>query len=242
MSNGWCRFSIERHSYPPGLSRRRIDSLRWISFSPDDCCNYFGCDWPKIQVSGSASFGNQLIIGSYPGKVVCHYLDVTNTSGVDVANISSTGAITCSSLTQTSPAAGTVLRQFMYTATEIGFTGTVSTTSNVTLGTKSYTPVSSSSYLNIHFGEVGNLIQGAGNDGYYFLDLNVDSVLVGQVVLLYQGTRHYGTSFNAVAGRYTNSSTTAKSITIVGTKTGGDDALQLGPYLATMLTITEVAR
>jgi hypothetical protein len=158
------------------------------------------------------------------------------------ANLNASSHVLCGSVIQSAPAAGTVLRQFMFTASDIGFTSMVTTTGNVTLGTKSYTPVSTSSYLNIHFGEVGNLTQGSGNDGYYYLKLNVDGAAIGEVLLLYQGTRHYGTNLNAVACRYTNSSTTAKSITVTAHMTGGDDPLKLGPYSSTLLTLTEVAR
>jgi hypothetical protein len=143
---------------------------------------------------------------------------------------------------QNSPPAGTVLKQLMFTAAECGWTGNINTTSSTgtTLASKSFSPITSQSYLHLHFGEIDHLAVGSGVDGFK-VRLVIGGSTVGESNIQYFGSyRNWGTTLHTVSGRYTNSSTSPLTISIVALRSGGDDTLQLGA--SGFLTITEVAR
>lgn len=145
-------------------------------------------------------------------------------------------------------AAGQVIKDTMLDNTQF----TVNTTTVATSGsdtdfiTYSYTPVSAQSYLIIHV-HVGNWnageSAGTGTDSY-IARIKVDG---SEITYSRQYTRdsytfRTGTLFPLI-GRYTNSNTTAKSITVGVRRDSADDSITLtNSATALWLRITEVAR
>jgi hypothetical protein len=206
-----------------------------------------------LQAAGITSTGSFLgatwaAFGSIPLSPVLGYMysqAVSATGHISAGSFGTLGSISCASLTQSAPSAGTVLRVTYKTATELGMSVNVSTTTfnpGVTLFTYSHIPSSSSSYLCISLTGLNNNIGGTGNDGMYYTMMYAGGVQIGEQMLGYLVVRHQGSNLTTIQGRYTNSSTNAVSISVVARRGGGDDALALQTTMSTNLTITEVAR
>jgi hypothetical protein len=145
--------------------------------------------------------------------------------------------------------AGQVIRDTMLSNTELTINATTVATSNSDTDfiTYSYTPTSSSSYLIIHV-HVGAYSAasdtgGAGTDSYF------SRIKIGgnEIVYSRQMTRS-GDSFRTGAlfpltGRYTNSDTTAKTITVGVRRDSADDNITIvNSSTALWMRITEIAR
>lgn len=172
----------------------------------------------------------------------------TNTGGsnaqllgldLQTGNLSIAGALIPSAWT-----AGQVIKDIMLSNTEV----TVSTTTIATSGTDtdfvtySYTPVSSNSYLIIHYHLASyDFSGGTGNDSY-ISRIKVDG---GEITYGTQSTvngNRTGVLF-PLTGRYTNSNTTAKSIVVACRRNSADDSITIVNSSTSMwLRITEIAR
>ena len=157
----------------------------------------------------------------------------------DSGNLSIGGAITVNSWS-----AGQVIKDTMLSNTEVTVNTTTigATGSDVAFITYSYTPVSSNSYLIVHY-HLGkyDASSGTGNDAWYSR-IAVDG---GEIVFGWQNTingNRSGTLFPLI-GRYTNSNTTAKTITITCRKDTADDSIIITNSSTSMwMRITEIAR
>ena len=144
--------------------------------------------------------------------------------------------------------AGQVIKDTMLSNAELTIlTTTVATsTSDTDFISYSYTPVSSSSYLIIHVHVASYEAAktgGSGNDSY-FSRIKVDG---NEITYASQYTRdtytfRTGTLF-PLTGRYTNSNTSAKSITVGVRRDTADDSINItNSVTALWMRITEVAR
>jgi hypothetical protein len=172
----------------------------------------------------------------------------TNTGGsnaqllgldLQTGNLSIAGALIPSAWTT-----GQVIKDTMLSNTEV----TVSTTTIATSGTDtdfvtySYTPVSSNSYLIIHYHLASyDFSGGTGNDSY-ISRIKVDG---GEITYGTQSTvngNRTGVLF-PLTGRYTNSNTTTKSIVVACRRNSADDSITIVNSSTSMwLRITEIAR
>jgi hypothetical protein len=122
-------------------------------------------------------------------------------------------------------------------------TTTIATsTSDTDFLTYSYTPLSSSSYLVIHYHLAAYTFNaGTGNDSY-FSRIKVDG---SEITYSNQSTvngNRTGVLF-PLTGRYTNSNTTAKSIVVACRRDSADDSINIINSSTSMwLRITEIAR
>jgi hypothetical protein len=145
--------------------------------------------------------------------------------------------------------AGQVIRDTMLSNSEftVNATTVATSTSDTDFITYSYTPTSSSSYLIIHVHvaaySAASDSGGAGTDSY-FSRIKVDSA---EIVYSRQMTRS-GDSFRTgslfpLTGRYTNSNTTAKTITVGVRRDSADDNITIvNSSTALWMRITEIAR
>jgi hypothetical protein len=140
--------------------------------------------------------------------------------------------------------AGQVVNDIMLSNTEVTIsTTTIATsTSDTDFLTYSYTPLSSTSYLVIHY-HLGayTFNAGTGNDSY-FSRIKVDG---NEITYANQSTvngNRTGVLF-PLTGRYTNSNTTAKSIVVACRRDSADDNISIINSSTSMwLRITEIAR
>jgi hypothetical protein len=140
--------------------------------------------------------------------------------------------------------AGQVVQDIMLSNTEVTVsTTTIATsTSDTDFVTYSYTPLSSSSYLVIHYHLASyDASAGTGNDSW-FSRIKVDGT---EITYAHQSTvngNRSGVLF-PLTGRYTNSSTTAKSIVVACRRDSADDSINIVNTATSMwLRITEIAR
>jgi hypothetical protein len=172
----------------------------------------------------------------------------TNTGGsnaqllgldLQTGNLSIAGALIPSAWT-----AGQVIKDTMLSNTEV----TVSTTTIATSGTDtdfvtySYTPVSSNSYLIIHYHLASyDFSGGTGNDSY-ISRIKVDGSEITYGTQSTVNGNRTGVLF-PLTGRYTNSNTTAKSIVVACRRNSADDSITIVNSSTSMwLRITEIAR
>jgi len=145
--------------------------------------------------------------------------------------------------------AGQVIKDTMLNNSEftVNNTTVATSTSDTDLLTYSYTPTSNSSYLIIHVHvadyRAASDSGGAGTDSY-FSRIKVDG---SEIVYARQMTRsnESGRTGNLfpLTGRYTNSSTTAKTITVGVRRDSADDSITVtNSSTALTLRITEIAR
>lgn len=179
---------------------------------------------------------------------------VNNTGGLEIVNsaysalplsLSDSGnLIVGGTVTPQAWTAGQVIKDTMLSNTDI----TVSTTTIGTSGsdtdfiTYSYTPVSSNSYLIIHYHLAKyDATAGTGNDSW-FSRIKVDG---GEITFSWQTTVNgfrSGALF-PLTGRYTNSNTSAKSIVVACRRDSADDSITIVNSSTSMwLRITEIAR
>jgi hypothetical protein len=140
--------------------------------------------------------------------------------------------------------AGQTIKDTMLSNTEVTVsTTTIATsTSDTDFVTYSYTPVSSNSYLIIHYHLADyRFDSGTGNDSY-FSRIKIDGA---EITYSRQSTvngNRSGVLF-PLTGRYTNSSTTAKSIVVACRRDSADDSITITNTSTSMwLRITEIAR
>jgi hypothetical protein len=161
--------------------------------------------------------------------------------GLDLhtGNLSVAGAVNPSTWT-----AGQVIKDTMLSNTDVTIsTTTVATsTSDTDFLTYSYTPISSTSYLVIHYHLANyDFSGGTGNDSY-ISRIKVDgSEITYSTQSTVNGNRS-GVLF-PLTGRYTNSSTAAKSIVVACRRNSADDSITITDSATSMwLRITEIAR
>lgn len=140
--------------------------------------------------------------------------------------------------------AGQVVNDIMLSNTEVTIsTTTVATsTSDTDFLTYSYTPLSSSSYLVIHYHLASFSFEGGTGNDSYFSRIKVDG---SEITYSRQSTvngNRTGVLF-PLTGRYTNSNTTAKSIVVACRRDSADDSITIVNSSSSMwLRITEIAR
>jgi hypothetical protein len=139
---------------------------------------------------------------------------------------------------------GQVIKDTMLSNTEVTVsTTTIATsTSDTDFVTYSYTPVSSNSYLVIHYHLANyDFSGGTGNDSY-ISRIKVDG---SEITFSTQSTVNGNRSpvLFPLTGRYTNSSTAAKSIVVACRRNSADDSITITNSSTSMwLRITEIAR
>jgi hypothetical protein len=140
--------------------------------------------------------------------------------------------------------AGQVINDIMLSNTEVTVsTTTIATsTSDTDFLTYSYTPVSSNSYLIIHYHLANyDFSGGTGNDSY-ISRIKVDGT---EITYSTQSTVNGNRSpvLFPLTGRYTNSSTAAKSIVVACRRNSADDSITITNSSTSMwLRITEIGR
>ena len=140
--------------------------------------------------------------------------------------------------------AGQVVNDIMLSNTEVTIsTTTIATsTSDTDFLTYSYTPLSSSSYLVIHYHLASFSFEGGTGNDSYFSRIKVDG---SEITYSRQSTvngNRTGVLF-PLTGRYTNSNTTAKSIVVACRRDSADDSITIVNSASSMwLRITEIAR
>ena len=155
---------------------------------------------------------------------------------------------TAGTVTPGAYAAGQVIKDTMLSNADLTIsTTTVATsTSDTDFISYSYTPASSSSYLIIHV-HVANydagISGGTGNDSY-FSRIKVDG---SEITYSRQATRDNYTFRSGVLfpliGRYTNSNTSAKTITVGVRRDSADDNITIANSVTALwMRITEIAR
>jgi hypothetical protein len=161
--------------------------------------------------------------------------------GLDLhtGNLSVAGAVNPSAWST-----GQVIKDTILSNTEVTIsTTTIATsTSDTDFLTYSYTPVSSNSYLIIHYHLANyDFSGGTGNDSY-ISRIKVDgSEITYSTQSTVNGNRS-GVLF-PLTGRYTNSNTTTKSIVVACRRNSADDSITITNSATSMwLRITEIAR
>ena len=140
--------------------------------------------------------------------------------------------------------AGQVVNDIMLSNTEVTISTTTIATSNSDTDflTYSYTPLSSSSYLVIHYHLASFSFEGGTGNDSYFSRIKVDG---SEITYSRQSTvngNRTGVLF-PLTGRYTNSNTTAKSIVVACRRDSADDSITIVNSSSSMwLRITEIAR
>jgi hypothetical protein len=214
--------------------------------------------YPPIPTAGTGE-GGQLMLAASGGLYTSasmidnyqNYLRIlrgTNTGGsnaqligldLQTGNLSVAGAVTPGVWT-----AGQVINDIILSNTEVTISTTTIATSTTDTNflTYSYTPLSSTSYLIIHY-HLGDYTfeSGTGNDSY-FSRIKVDDA---EITYANQSTVNgfrTGVLF-PLLGRYRNSNTTAKSIVVAARRDSADDSITITNTSTSMwLRITEVAR
>jgi hypothetical protein len=184
------------------------------------------------------------------GQLLRFVYNLNESGGAVKAAIDTTGNLATAGFVQPgSYRAGQVIKDTMLNNSEFTVNNTTlaTTTSDTTLLTYSYTPASSSSYLIIHVHvadyRAASDTGGAGTDSY-FSRIKVDDA---EIVYSRQMTRS-GEGFRTgslfpLTGRYTNSNTTAKTITVGVRRDSADDSITVtNSATALTLRITEIAR
>jgi hypothetical protein len=140
--------------------------------------------------------------------------------------------------------AGQVINDIMLSNTDVTISTTTIATSNSDTDflTYSYTPLSSSSYLVIHYHLASFSFEGGTGNDSYFSRIKVDGA---EITYSRQSTvngNRTGVLF-PLTGRYTNSNTTAKSIVVACRRDSADDSINIINSSTSMwLRITEIAR
>jgi hypothetical protein len=172
---------------------------------------------------------------------------VSATGHISAGSFGTLGSISCASLTQSSPTAGTVLKQSMVTCNW----GAVSIApgSTTTVFTTNYTPVSSTSDLHCLLAGQKCVVGGSGNDGYYTLQLHIgihpSYTHAGHSYHVFTGDRSQSPLSYPMLAKYVNNGTSTITFQIKGSadqNANTDDAMILTGAPNTFLQITEVAR
>jgi hypothetical protein len=140
--------------------------------------------------------------------------------------------------------AGQVINDISLSNTEVTISTTTVATSNSDTDflTYSYTPLSSNSYIVIHYHLASFSFEGGTGNDSYFSRIKVDG---NEITYSRQSTvngNRTGVLF-PLTGRYTNSSTTAKSIVVACRRDSADDSITIVNSATSMwLRITEIGR
>jgi hypothetical protein len=144
--------------------------------------------------------------------------------------------------------AGQVIKDTMLDNTQFTVNATTVATSNTDTDfiTYSYTPVSSSSYLiiHVHVASYDALTGSGGGSDSYFSRIKVGGteITYGRQATVTSNSSRTGSLFPLI-GRYTNSSTAAKTITVGVRRDSADDNITItNSANALWMRITEVAR
>jgi hypothetical protein len=166
--------------------------------------------------------------------------DLNESGGAELWSIDRTGVVT-----QTAWAPGEIIKMTVLVGADLtgGSTTTISTSSDTDVASYSYTPVSSNSYLVIEFTTRYFVVGAAADD--YVSRIAVDGAEQSYNVQVWTngaggGTRS-GTLFPLMA-RYTNSNTTAKTISATVRKGTTDDNATVYKDTTTVMKITEIGR
>ena len=166
--------------------------------------------------------------------------DLNESGGSELWSIDRTGVVT-----QTAWAPGEIIKMTVLVGADLtgGSTTTISTNSDTDVASYSYTPVSSNSYLVIEF-TTRYFVAGSAADDYVSR-IAVDGAEQSFNVQVWTngtggGTRS-GTLFPLMA-RYTNSNTTAKTISATVRKGTTDDNATVYKDTTTVMKITEIGR
>jgi hypothetical protein len=177
-------------------------------------------------------------------------LEIVNSAyNMVCATLTDTGALTTSgAITPGAWTPGQVIKDTMLSNSELTVSATTvaTSTSDTDFVSYSYTPVSSSSYLIIHMHVArydALTSSGTGVDSY-FSRIKVDG---NEIVYGWQYTKDTYTFRSGVlfplTGRYTNSSTSAKTITVGVRRDTADDNITItNSPTALWMRITEIAR
>lgn len=145
-------------------------------------------------------------------------------------------------------APGTVLKDTMLSNTEVTVVSTTiaATSSNVDFITYNYTPVSSSSYLIVHI-HISKYTNAGSTDDSWWSVLKVDGSEIAYGWQMVNdnnnGTSGRSGTLFPLTGRYTNSSTSTKTIAVAARRDTADDSMTIDNTATSMwLRITEVAR
>lgn len=161
----------------------------------------------------------------------------------DSGNTWSKGTITPGAYTE-----GQVIKDTILSNSQVTVVSTTIATSGSTSNfiTYNYTPVSSSSYLIIHFHLSKYQPQGTTDDSWYsqlLVDNNEIAYAWQMVNDNNQGTSGRSGVLFPLTGRYTNSSTSTKQIQVGARRDTADDSILIDDTSTSMwLRITEIAR
>jgi len=179
------------------------------------------------------------------GQLVRITNKLNETGGAVKMAIDTTGNVVFTGFVKTNAwRAGQVINDIMLSNTEVTIsTTTIATsTSDTDFLTYSYTPLSSTSYLVIHYHLANyDFSGGTGNDSY-ISRIKVDG---SEITFSTQSTVNGNRSpvLFPLTGRYTNSSTAAKSIVVACRRNSADDNITITNSATSMwLRITEIAR
>lgn len=166
--------------------------------------------------------------------------DLNESGGSELWSIDRTGVVT-----QTAWAPGEIIKMTVLVGADLtgGSTTTISTSSDTDVASYSYTPVSSNSYLVIEFTTRYSVAGAAADD--FVSRIAVDGAEQSYNVQVWingagGGTRS-GTLFPLMA-RYTNSSTSAKTISATVRRGTTDDNATVYKDTTTVMKITEIGR
>ena len=153
--------------------------------------------------------------------------DLNESSGAELWSIDRNGVVS-----RTGWAVGETVKTQTYIYNDLSMTtptATVNSTTYVTIATATYTPSSSSSYLWIEFSCTYDYNNGTNADEFYS-NIEVGGVEIINARQVFVGAGGGGTRSGVIfplAGRYTNSSTTAKTITVRAKRSAGDDNITI---------------
>ena len=198
--------------------------------------------------ANNSNYGIDSWSGSFDvlsGQLVRITNNLNETGGAVKMAIDTTGNVVVTGFIKANAwRAGQVVNDIMLSNTEVTVsTTTIATsTSDTDFVTYSYTPLSSTSYLVIHYHLADySFASGTGNDSY-FSRIKVDG---NEITFSKQSTvngNRSGVLF-PLTGRYTNSNTTAKSIVVACRRDSADDSITIANTATSMwLRITEIAR
>jgi hypothetical protein len=209
-----------------------------------------GTDSPGVlfYYANNSNYGIDTWNGSYDvlsGQIFRVTNKLNETGGAVKVAVDTTGNMVVSGFIKANSwRAGQVVNDIMLSNTEVTIsTTTIATsTSDTDFLTYSYTPLSSSSYLVIHYHLASFSFEGGTGNDSYFSRIKVDG---NEITYSRQSTvngNRTGVLF-PLTGRYTNSNTTAKSIVVACRRDSADDSITIVNSSSSMwLRITEIAR
>jgi hypothetical protein len=166
--------------------------------------------------------------------------DLNESGGAELWSIDRTGVVT-----QTAWAAGEIIKMTVLVGADLtgGSTTTISTSSDTDVASYSYTPVSSNSYLVIDFITRYTVVGAAADDFVSRIAVDGAEQSYNNQVWINGaggGTRS-GVLFPLMA-RYTNSNTSAKTISVTVRRGATDDNATVYKDTTTVMKITEIGR